>query len=68
MYYTVFFLSYVKYRFDLIFLNIMFLTIATLSFFGQYYTILSTYEMPVIYIMLGLGFKFITYIRIKILT
>lgn len=67
IYYTVYFFSYIRYRFDLIFLNLMLLTITTMSFFGQYYTILSTYEMPVIFIMMGMGFKLITYIRTKIL-
>ena len=41
----------------------MFLTIATLSFFGTYYNSLSTYEMPIIFVLLGLVIKYINYLK-----
>lgn len=64
--YIMYFLSYLKNNYFIIFLNLLFLTIGTLMFFGQYFTSLSTYEMPVILVAFGGFFKFANFVRNKI--
>lgn len=54
VYYLIYFMSFIKQNYMLIFLNLMFLTITTLSFFGQYYTSLSTFEFPLIFLSIGI--------------
>lgn len=47
----------------LIFMNCFFLAISTLSFFGQYFTLLPFYEFPFFFILLTLTLKGLNYLR-----
>ncbi len=48
---------------NLIFLNIFFLTISSLSFFGQYFTLLPFYEFPIFFVVLVVLFKGLYYLK-----
>ena len=62
VYYT-YFAAYTQKKVIVIFLTCFFLTLLTLSFFVQYFTLLSTYEFPVFFIGLILIFNF--YLKLK---
>lgn len=55
--YILYFYSLKKYNPILIYFNLLFLVFWILSFFVQYFTLLSIYEMTVIFILFILGFK-----------
>ncbi len=63
VYYIIYFISYTRYNLISIFFNLLFLTITTLTFFGTYYNSLSTYEMPIVFILLVLMLKLINHLK-----
>ncbi|WP_456408301.1 DUF6337 family protein [Caldithrix abyssi] len=61
--YFLYYKSLTKYAPYLIFFNLLFLTMGLLSFFVQYFTLLSTYQNSVIFVLLVAGFKFINFLN-----
>jgi len=55
--YLFYFLSYLKKSSIFFFLNFIFLTLCMMSFYGQYFTTLSLYEMIVIFVLFIIVFK-----------
>jgi len=61
--YVFYFKSIRSYSPYLIFLNLLFLTMGVLSFFVQYFTLLSTYEAIVLFFALVIFFRLIIYLN-----
>jgi hypothetical protein len=57
--YFFYFLSSVKRNPIILYLNFLFLTLCMMSFYGQYFTTLTLYEMSFIFILLTLTFQII---------
>jgi len=65
IYYQVFFQSRRNNSPYIIFMNIFFMTLATLTFFSEYFTSLSLYETIFLYIILITIFKILNYLKME---